>query len=273
MNRTINAEGYDALIIAAGCSRRLSKLTHSIPKSFLIIQEKPVIKYHLDILHERGFKRAILVVGYLKDFFFREIGSRYRDIQIDYVISEDYENTGQGWSIYLTRSLWEKTRKPVILVHADIFYHPGILDKVMSSKLKNVLGVDDCYEVRTHEEVVILGEDDRVRGVMKGVEKNPAIVGEIIGINKWSEEFMKTFYEYMEIYFKRNGRKCDWEPLLAEFIQEQSIPVHYERCGNFSWININRPNDYLVAQGPIYQAIYGQSISLDEGRYGTNLHK
>ena len=246
------------IVIAAGVSNRLSELTREIPKSFLIIKGKRLIEYHLDILNDKGFKQVTLVVGYLKECFLETIGTKYKNLKIDYVISKDYATTGHCWSIYSARSLWEKNKKPVVLIHADIFYNPSILDRVMASKYEDVLGVDENYIIQTQDEAVVQGKNDVVQGIVivKSAEKGSTMVGESVGINKWSAKFMKQFYQYIENFFNQNGRNYNWEPVVTEFIKDQDVLVHYEKCGDFSWININYKEDYDVAQNVIYHSIY-----------------
>ena len=49
------------VIIAAGASKRIARLTKHKPKSFLEIEGKRVIDYHLDTLHRRGINDIIFV--------------------------------------------------------------------------------------------------------------------------------------------------------------------------------------------------------------------
>ena len=53
-----------ALILAAGDSKRLRDLTKEVPKSFLKVDNKKLIEHHLDKLSEVGVENVTIVVGY-----------------------------------------------------------------------------------------------------------------------------------------------------------------------------------------------------------------
>ena len=257
-------ESKDAhvIILAAGCSRRLAELTKEKPKSFLEVNGKRVIDYTLDTLNDRGFKQVTLVVGYLDKVFRNNIGNKYKNLEIEYVFVKEYEEQGHGWSIFSTKSIWEQSKKPVVLVHADVFFDPLILDKVLASQHKNVLGVDNHYEVLTNDEVVAVGNENVAKGIKKGIGKREEAAGEIIGINKWSPEFMEKLYNYMEQLFAKDKETYyNWEPVVDQFINEEGIGLNYEVSDGLAWININYKEDYDRARTEIYEKIYTKSTT------------
>jgi MurNAc alpha-1-phosphate uridylyltransferase len=54
-------------ILAGGLATRLRPLTHTIPKSMVMIQGKPFLEYQLDFLKKGGIDDIILCVGHLKE--------------------------------------------------------------------------------------------------------------------------------------------------------------------------------------------------------------
>ena len=207
---------YQVIILAAGMAKRFAELGNK-PKSFLTIKGKKIIYYHLDILNEQGIKNVTIVVGYLKDLLIKTIGTKYKNLLINYVISKDYATTNHSWSLFLTKEKWMKDKKPIILIHADVFFDPKILDKVLASKHKNVISVDNLFKVQTGDECVIKGKNGLISSIkISNVEfdkkkDNFPIVGELIGINKWSVKFMKGFYEYLQQFFKKHGKNYNYE--------------------------------------------------------------
>ncbi|MAE43270.1 hypothetical protein CMO93_05845 [Candidatus Woesearchaeota archaeon] len=249
---------YHAIILAAGNSERLRELTKDKPKSFLEINNKKIIDYHLDFLSQKGIEKVTIVVGYLKDLFIKAIGTSYKNIEIDYVISEEYANTGHGWSIFLTRDVWQKQKKPVILLHADIFYDLNMLDKVLNSKDENVIIVDNSYDILTGDEVIVTGKDGIMTGFKWGIKKEDNAAGELIGVNKWSPKFMEQYYKFMDDFFRKNGKKHNYEPVLDRFIKEKHVNINYINSNGLPWININYKEDYLEAKNKIYPSIYNK---------------
>ena len=65
----MNIDSLHIIILAAGYSRRLKKLTKNCPKSVLKINNKRIIEYSLDYLKVRGVRSVTVVVGYMSDLF------------------------------------------------------------------------------------------------------------------------------------------------------------------------------------------------------------
>jgi len=62
-----------AVILAGGLATRLRPLTETIPKSMVMINNKPFLQYQLELLRTKGITDIVLCVGYLheqiQDFF------------------------------------------------------------------------------------------------------------------------------------------------------------------------------------------------------------
>lgn len=243
---------YHVIIIAAGSSRRLAHLTRDKPKSFLPVGNKKIIEHSLDYLNGRGFKRVTFVVGYLKELFMQTLGNKHKNLDIDYIISDDYQIFDHCWSTFLSKQAWQQEKKPVIFIHADTVYHPKILDKVLAHPFDNVVGVDNTYQVLTGDECVVTGKDGIMTGFKDGIPiENSKEVGELIGINKWSADYMEQFYDFMEDYFTKHGKNHKYEPVLDAFIKEKGLLAHYVESDGLPWVNINYEDDYRKVQGGI----------------------
>jgi N-acetyl-alpha-D-muramate 1-phosphate uridylyltransferase len=56
-----------AVILAGGLATRLRPLTKNIPKSMVIINNKPFLQYQLELLKKNGITDIVLCVGYLHE--------------------------------------------------------------------------------------------------------------------------------------------------------------------------------------------------------------
>jgi len=247
---------YHVILIAAGCSRRLKELTQDKPKCFLEINNKKIINYTLENLDRLGFKKVTFVVGYKKDLVMQTIGNKFGNLDIDYVVSDDYATTGHGYSIYLTRKKWEEEKKSVILIHADIFYDSNILDRVLAYESDVVLAVDDYYKVNYGDEVMVTSNRGYIETIGFINELSKDIEGQLIGINKWSSDFMSGLYNYMDFFFKKNGNNFNWEPIVHNFIKDKGVKINFDRSGGLKWININYKEDYFKARDELFNSIY-----------------
>lgn len=242
-----DAADYDVVLLAAGCSRRLAELTRDVPKSFLTVGGRRIIDRQLETLGALGFRSVIAVVGYRKEVFYREIGDRHRNIEIRYVESADYETTGHGWSLYLASDLWRQERRPLLLMHADLVYDPRILRNLIASESNDAIAVDEHFQIRTHDEIVVCGGGGRVTGLRKVTEKPRDVIGEVIGMNKWTPAVTEELFGFMKDFFARHGRNYNWEPVVDAFLPRTRRVIAPVPSAGLSWMNVNHPQDLLDA--------------------------
>ena len=237
------------IILAAGKGTRLDHKQADLPKSLVEINQKPLLFYHLDNLLNYGFYEVIIVVGYKVDEFKRTVGPSYKGMKINYVVNEDFEISGTAWSLFLTQKEWLASSKQVLFFHGDVFYDPLILDNVLADKRQDLIVLDENYIIRTRDEMVVLGEKNRVTKIFKGEPKENRILGESLGINKWSPSFMRSFFKTFESYKQQYGINHHWEMLLEHVLKDPSIDnMEFLGIGETSWININYREDLEAAK-------------------------
>lgn len=245
------------IILAAGCGRRLGPAAQDKPKTFLPVRGKPLLRYILDHLDERGLSDVTLVVGYQRELLMKTMGASYKSLRLAYVVSADYATTGHGYSLFLTRPAWKGG--DVLLIHSDIFYDPAMIDKVLAYPQTSVTAVDPVYEQVTYEEIAVLGKDGRMTGIKRGIPKDPSIVGHCVGITRWSGELMGKLYPHTEAFLAKNGNNHNWEPVFDAFLESGGAPpMHYVLCP-LPWININREADWRRAEEELYPKVYAEA--------------
>jgi len=85
-----------AVILAGGRGERMRPLTDIRPKPMIEVQGKPFLEHQIILLRDQGFRRFLLLLGYLpqvvQDYF--GDGSKW-GVQIDYNITAVEDNTGR----------------------------------------------------------------------------------------------------------------------------------------------------------------------------------
>ncbi|HYG23826.1 MAG TPA: nucleotidyltransferase family protein [Verrucomicrobiae bacterium] len=72
-------------ILAGGLATRLRPITEKIPKSLVSVAGRPFLAHQLELLHERGIRRAVLCVGHLGEMIQRDFGNGSQfGITLDY---------------------------------------------------------------------------------------------------------------------------------------------------------------------------------------------
>ena len=91
-----------AIILVGGRGTRLGTLTEQTPKPLLNVSGRPFLFHVLDYLIIQNIKQVILATGYLASEFEQTLGSKYRNLSIDY--SSEAVPLGTGGAIALALS-------------------------------------------------------------------------------------------------------------------------------------------------------------------------
>ncbi len=243
-----NAAGYQVIIPAAGCSRRMSHLTGERPKSLLEVEGRSIIAHSLETLNAFGFRHATFVVGYRRARLMAALGERYREIAIEYVVNEAYASSEHGWSLFLTRASWERSRRPVLFMDADNLYDPEMLRRLMRCPDPDVMLVDETFVASERDEELVCGRDGRVERLVRGrSDRVERYAGAFVGINRFSPAFMARLYRFMEAFFAPGDRNFKYERVFDAFIAATAARIRYLPIGGLPWININHEDEYRAA--------------------------
>ncbi len=239
-----------AIILAAGKGTRLDPNQDDLPKTLIEINEKLLLHHHLDNLLNLGFYEVTIVIGYKAKDFKEIVGNSYKSMKINYVVNKDFETSGTAWSLFITQREWLVSNKQVLFLHGDIFYDPIILDKVLKDQRSDLIVLDESYIVNTRDEMVVLGDGCKVISIFKGVPKGGKILGESLGINKWSPSFMKDFYKTFKGYKEQYGINHHWEMVLEHVLKvSSSYNMEFLGIEDKLWVNINYKEDLNEAKG------------------------
>jgi len=64
----VNSSDFkQAVILAGGLGTRLRPITNTIPKPMIQFHGKPFLEYLLEMLKDQGFKKVLLLLGYLPE--------------------------------------------------------------------------------------------------------------------------------------------------------------------------------------------------------------
>jgi D-glycero-D-manno-heptose 1,7-bisphosphate phosphatase len=92
----ISSRPTQAVILAGGRGERMRPLTDLRPKPMIEVCGKPFLEYQITMLRDQGFKRVLLLLGYLpevvRDYF--GDGSKW-GLEIDYSITAVEDKTGR----------------------------------------------------------------------------------------------------------------------------------------------------------------------------------
>jgi len=212
-----------AIILAAGLSKRLRPLTDSTPKCLLKVGGKTILEMTIDNVLKNNIKDFVMVTGYrekmIKDF----MNSRYPGLNIQYLTNSDYENNNNSYSLWMTK---DYITGDCILLDSDIIFDFRIISKLLESEHS------DCLAVVTHhleeEEIkVIIDSTNKIQHIGKHLDPK-LCYGESIGIERFSYDFFTKLGEVLE----------------RKIVKEKNVNEFYE--ASFQELFDNRNSMYAI---------------------------
>ena len=117
-----------ALLLAAGIGSRLYPLTRNEPKCLTIVNAMSILERLISGLNQHGFKRLVVVTGYLENHIRDFLGNQVGDITIDYIFSPLYKTTNNIYSLWIAREI---INEPFLLLESDLVFDESLLDAML----------------------------------------------------------------------------------------------------------------------------------------------
>ncbi|KPJ58685.1 MAG: hypothetical protein AMJ42_02820 [Deltaproteobacteria bacterium DG_8] len=237
------------VILAAGRGRRLRPFTNNLPKAFIPIKGKPLIKYSLDNLKKAGITDVIIVTGFCESLFKKKLGDSYKDINITYISNKRYETTGSMYSLTQTEGRIDNN---ILLIESDLLYEFEALTKLINSPCPDVIlvapvsGSDD-------EVFICVDESDYLMDLGKNITNKDKAKGELVGITKLSPQFLKKLYEKAKEDYRKGEMNYHYEEVI--FKLSKTYPIKCLLVEDLAWIEIDRKEDLRRTREIIFPRI------------------
>ncbi len=136
----------------------------------------------------------------------------------------------------------------VIIMDADVLYHPTILRRLVESPIKNALLMDETVQQKT-EECMVAVREERVISLSKTLPGNYDCAGEGVGFLKVCREDLSDLVESVQSFIESGEMDMEYEDALQNFFRK--VFVGCERIGGLPWIEIDFPEDVQRAEKEI----------------------
>lgn len=198
----------NAIIMAAGRSRRCMPLSNYLPKGLFEIKGDSQIKQ----LHDAGIKQIIIVVGYLKEKYY-EMAKKYKDLIV--IDNTEWEEKNNISSIYAAK---DYLKNSYICCNDNWFAHNVYCDYVYDSyyACKYTDEFLDEYCVKSTD------KEGYMTSVKKGGEKCWYTIGEAF----FNKEFSAKFVDYMvKEYYDPEVKYMLWDDFQIRHIDDLKLKV------------------------------------------------
>jgi len=236
-----------AIILAAGVSKRLRPLTDATPKCLLKIGHENLLERTIENVLSNNINDFIFVTGYKEDMIKDFVNKRFPGINRVFITNPDYENNNNSYSLWMTK---DHVNGNILLLDSDILFDEKIITLLLTSGHENCLAVNFTDNLDEEQIKVILDRENMVVEIGKeiSIEKS---AGESIGIEKFSGYFMKELFAILDrkISLENNVNEF-YEASFQEVINnaDSRNSIYAADVSEFTCIEIDTVQDYENAQ-------------------------
>lgn len=244
-----------AIILAAGRGSRLAQHNpEGDPKCLMEFGGRSLLARHLDLLYRLGIRQVDLVVGYEADRIIDHIGTLASRPDVAFHFNPRYE-MGSVLSLWAAQETLN-SGKPVLVMDADVLYHPDILRRLLETKIEN------CYLLDRN----FLPGDEPVKiairnGVMVEFRKQLAqgleydTLGESIGFFRFGPECAAAIARECTRFEVEGLGDAPHEEALRTVLLSKPEMFGFEDVSGLPWIEIDFPEDVQRSTDEILPAI------------------
>jgi choline kinase len=117
-----------ACLLAAGIGSRLRPLTEAMPKCLTMIDGKSLLERLVTSLHNRGFKRLLVVVGHLEDRIRSFLDDCAGELAVEYVRNPLYRTTNNIYSLWLAGA---ELNESFLLMESDLIFDASLIGELL----------------------------------------------------------------------------------------------------------------------------------------------
>lgn len=234
---------FSIVLLSAGVGRRIGKISKNKPKSLLRINGKSLIKRIILILKKKKIKELSIIVGFQSHQIINEL-KQFNDIKFNFIKIKNYRNNGHACSWHAFKKKWQILKKPIILLHTDIFFDERYLNNILSSKKQNIIGIHSNKKFYRPDSVVAKCKKNNQLESLNYLKNEKSFTGEVLGINKISKKTSEKLFLFMDKFLIKERKKLQWEFMLNFFIKKYSNFFYVLKNQTFFWTNVNYHKDY-----------------------------
>ncbi len=239
--------GVHAVILAAGVGKRLMPLTGQRPKCLIEIGGKTLLDRYLTSLREFSIKDVTFVLGHLKEMILPRLKEAEKEFNVHYIINKNYTR-GSITSLWEARESTLNGRSDVLIMDADVLFHPSLLKKLLNSPRRSCFLLEEDF-TDTGEEMKLFVQGERVVAISKKNSVKAPLIGEGVGFLKLSGEHCSRLSEILDDFIREGKLDVEYEEALDKLLS--CCEVGYERVDGLPWIEIDFKEDVQRAERDI----------------------
>ena len=231
-----------ALLLAAGSGNRLQPLTDSIPKCLIEINGRPILERLIDNLCDNGFKRLVIVVGYMDHCIRRFVNEYAGDLTIEFITNPLYQTTNNIYSLWLARN---KIQESFLLVESDLVFESSQLEGLLYPNKIAISRMQPWMNGTT----ITMDSLNRVQAFGMGGNGYTEITRyKTVNIYSLSDSTWRKVVERLELHISSGKVNEYYEVVFKEMIADGSLSMDGVFFDPERWYEIDTPADLANAE-------------------------
>lgn len=241
-----------AIILAAGVGERMGAVAGGRPKCLLDIDGSSLLERHLAALSAGGVGDIALVTGFEAQAIAAALRAAGATVQL--LPNADYR-AGSIVSLWTARPALE-SGDDVLLMDADVLYHPEVLARLLRGPRRNCLLLDREFEAG--EEPVKLR---LLRGRVVEFRKRPDTriafdtEGESVGFFRFAPDTARRLAAIAGEYVAGGRHDEPYEEAIRALLLERPADFTVEDVTGLPWIELDFPADLARARAQVLPRI------------------
>ncbi len=228
-----------ALLLAAGTGSRLRPLTNNIPKCLARVNEAPILEHLVQSLHQYGFKRLVVVVGYLEQNIRDLLDEIAGSLTVEYIVSPQYETTNNIYSLWLAREI---IQEPFLLIESDLIFTPQLLEDMLVPDRIAISHIlpwmkGSTVTISTHSPHYVTDLHINPNGNTNGTTYKT------VNIYSLSQQSWHRITRRLDFYISTGRVNAFYESVFAEMIADGSLDLECVFFDKAFWYEIDTLHD------------------------------
>lgn len=226
-----------ALLLAAGMGSRLFPLTQNSPKCLTLVNEISILERLVMGLKKQGFKRLVIVTGYLENCIREFLGTKSGNMTIEYIYSPLYNTTNNIYSLWMARKV---INEPFMLIESDLVFDSSLLDNMIFPDRIAVARMQPWMNGTT----VTINQDQLVKSFQNGTTTH---LNEerykTVNIYSFSLPSWHSIVKRLNQYIAAGKVHSYYETVFSEMVADGSLSLKAVKFNNKLWYEIDTIED------------------------------
>lgn len=241
--RNENTPITTAVLLAAGIGSRLQPITDDAPKCLTDVNGTTILKRLIGNLSELGFRRLVLVVGYLEGHIRDFLASSAHGMTVECISSPKYRTTNNIYSLWVAR---EAIHEPFLLVESDLVFDTAVLKGMQQPDKMAVSRILPWMKGTT----VAVDHSQRVTGFHFGGHHSAPdeLTYKTVNMYSFSLPSWRRVAKRLEHYVSTGRVNVFYEMVFAEMVAEGSLSFQAVHFDNERWYEVDTLDDLRQAE-------------------------